>query len=38
VAFEPRTAIGEATIRIFAINDADRVVERQILHGSGRYP
>ncbi|MBC8141430.1 MAG: HNH endonuclease [Armatimonadetes bacterium] len=38
VTFEPRTAIGEATIRIFAINDADRVFERQILHGSGRYP
>lgn len=38
VTFVARTAIGEATIRIFGINDADRVFERRILHGSGRYP
>ena len=38
VTFTGLTAIGVATIRIFGINDADRVFERSILRNAGRYP
>ena len=38
VTFLPLTPVAEATIRIFGINEADRVWERLILHNSGRYP
>lgn len=35
---EPVTDIGEVTIRILALNDADRVAERDLLVEAGRYP
>jgi hypothetical protein len=38
VTFVPLTDIGEATIRILGINDADRVWERLLLYKNGRYP
>lgn len=34
----PRTEIGEATIRILGLNQADRVLERETLQRIGRYP
>ena len=37
VTFAPRTAVGAATVRIFGINDTDRVFERGILRNAGRY-
>jgi HNH endonuclease len=36
--FLPRTAIGEATIKILKINEVDRIIERQELVDEGRYP
>lgn len=38
VVIEPRTAIGEATVRVLRINEAERILERRVLHGLGRYP
>ena len=38
VTFTAHTAVGAATIRIFGINDSDRVFERGILRNAGRYP
>jgi len=36
--FLPKTAIGEATIKILKINEVERVIERQELIEEGRYP
>ena len=38
VRIEPLTDIGEATIRILQINQADQIAERQLLYNRGRYP
>ncbi|MEX0728169.1 MAG: HNH endonuclease signature motif containing protein [Planctomycetaceae bacterium] len=38
VAIEPRTPIGEATVRILGFNDAERILERLMIHNAGRYP
>jgi hypothetical protein len=35
---QPRTPIGEATVRTLALNDAERVLERETLRQTGRYP
>ena len=32
------TAIGDATIRLLRMNDPDRILLRQVLHETGRYP
>jgi hypothetical protein len=34
----PRTSIGEVTARILGFNDRDRLLERQALIDTGRYP
>lgn len=34
----PRTAIGEATIKMLKINEVDRIIERQELIEEGLYP
>jgi hypothetical protein len=34
----PLSDIGEVTARILDFNDPDRVLERQTVHGIGRYP
>jgi hypothetical protein len=34
----PLTAIGEVTIRIFAFNSEERLMERRALSDAGRYP
>ena len=34
----PKTAIAEATIKIFQLNDPDRVIIRQELAIDGRWP
>ncbi len=38
VVIEARTQVGEATARILAFNDAERISERQMLQDIGRYP
>ncbi len=38
VTFVAKTAVASATIRIFGMNDGDRIFERRILRGAGRYP
>ncbi len=38
ITFFPRTAPAEATVRIFGINNLDRLLERQALQLAGRYP
>ena len=38
VLIEPRTSVGEATVRILSFNDSERIIEREILQGAGRYP
>jgi len=38
VFIEPSTDIGEATVRILQMNHSDRILERQALSRSGRYP
>ncbi len=38
VLIEPRTAIGEATSRIFGFNERERILEREALEQIGRYP
>ncbi|WP_413163843.1 HNH endonuclease [Capilliphycus salinus ALCB114379] len=35
---EPITPIGEVTARILGFNEADRILERQLLINEGRYP
>lgn len=35
---EPRTPIGEATVRILGFNSVDRILEREAIHANGRYP
>jgi hypothetical protein len=35
---EPRTPIGEATVRLLELNAAERTAERQSLRRTGRYP
>jgi hypothetical protein len=35
---QSRTPIGEATVRTLRLNDAERVLERQVLNQAGRYP
>jgi hypothetical protein len=35
---QPRSPIGEATVRTLAMNDAERVLEREALRQTGRYP
>ena len=35
---QPLTATGEATARLLRLNAAERVVERNVLQGLGRYP
>ncbi len=34
----PKTAIGEATVRMFLFNEIERVMERQILVDAGLFP
>jgi hypothetical protein len=38
VTIIPLSDIGEVTARILDFNDPDRVLERQTVHGIGRYP
>ncbi len=38
VTIIPLSDIGEATARILDFNNPDRVLERQTVHGIGRYP
>lgn len=38
VVIEPRTPIGEATVRILGFNVRERLIERQMLQNIGRYP
>ena len=35
---QPQTPIGEATVRILALNGSERILERQTLCKIGRYP
>ena len=35
---EPRTPVGEATVRVLGFNEAERVLERRALLTMGRYP
>ena len=35
---QPRSPIGEATVRTLAMNDAARLLEREALRETGRYP
>jgi hypothetical protein len=37
-SIEPRTEIGEVTVRILRFNDAERILEQQELKKIGRYP
>lgn len=34
----PLSRVGEATVKVLRLNDADRVIERSTLQSSGRYP
>lgn len=38
ITIVPRTAIGEVTMRLLGFNDMDRLLERETLRESGRYP
>lgn len=38
LSIEPRTEIGEVTVRILRFNDNERILERQELNKIGRYP
>jgi hypothetical protein len=38
ISIVPRTAIGEATSRIFGFNTSERLLEREALLQAGRYP
>lgn len=38
VQIQPRTLIGEATARILAFNELERILERESLEAIGRYP
>lgn len=38
VTINPRTAIGEATVRLLALNHEDRLMERRALQEVNRYP
>ncbi len=38
VVIEPRTLIGEATVRVLRINELERILERRVLQSIGRYP
>jgi len=38
VVIEPRTAIGEVTVRLLGINEPERILERRVLRDIGRYP
>jgi hypothetical protein len=37
-AIQPRSPIGEATVRALAMNDSERVLERVALQQAGRFP
>ena len=34
----PLSRVGEATVKVLRLNDADRITERLTLQSSGRYP
>jgi hypothetical protein len=38
VIIEPRSPIGEVTVKILGLNEPDRVLEREIIQNIGRYP
>jgi hypothetical protein len=38
IIIEPRTPVGEATARILAFNEPERLLEREALQRMGRYP
>ncbi len=38
VVVEPRTPIGEATVRLLGYNEPDRILERETIRDIGRYP
>jgi hypothetical protein len=38
VVIEPRTPIGEATVKILGFNEMERILEREALRHIGRYP
>ena len=38
VAIDPLTSIGEVTVRLFALNDPERLLEREDLISIGAYP
>ncbi len=38
LSIQPRTEIGEVTVRILRFNDNERILERQELNKIGRYP
>ena len=38
VVVEPRTPIGEVTVRLLGYNEPDRILEREAIRDIGRYP
>lgn len=38
VVINPRSALGEATVRLLGLNQEDRLIEREALRQAGRYP
>lgn len=38
ITIVPRTAVGEVTMRLLGFNDTARLLERETLRESGRYP
>lgn len=38
VVIEPRTPVGETTVRILGVNTSERILEREVLQRIGRYP
>ena len=38
ISVVPLTEVGEATVRVFGINDGERLLERDTLRNIGRYP
>jgi hypothetical protein len=38
VTIVPQTPVGEVTARVLRFNDADRLLEREVLQAVGRYP